>query len=184
MTNRRSSDRIREKVTIIHHLQGVSSVKAFKKNTKVMDFLRNNRIIMTRHEWKEDEWDLKFIGFFTNIYPATMISEYATKVVSNMLENPVQNQSIPDFRIKPIPVRIKNKGEVVGTSAFGLEVKSGDVKEMTALIKENSSPGTFMPFQMKQINGEAYNKAVEYVASRNTNIWTIVVQYMSEGAFF
>jgi hypothetical protein len=36
---------------------------------------------------------------------------------------------------------------------------------------------------MKQVNDSAYNKAVEYVASRNANICTIVMQYVSEGAF-
>jgi hypothetical protein len=81
-------------------------------------------------------------------------------------------------------VRIKTKGGTVATSAFGLEVRSADVKELITVIKENLKPGVFVPFQMKQVNEGAYNKAVEYVASRNTNIWTIVLQYMSEGAFF
>lgn len=182
--NKRSNEGLKEKVTIIHRFRGVSNMKVLKKNPKVMDFLRTNRIMMTKHEWQEEDWDLKVIGFFTNIYPASMTSEYGTKIVSNILKNPVHNQKTPNFRIKSVPVRSKSKGGSVTTAAFGLEVRSCDVRQMTSVIKENSTPGTFVPFQMKQVNEIAYSKAVEYVASRNKNIWTIVIQYMSEGAFF
>jgi len=184
VTNKRSSEGPKEKITIIHRFRGISNIKILKKNTKVMEFLRSNRIIITKHEWQEEEWDLKVVGFFTNIYPATMTSEYGTKIISQMLKTPVNKQKLPSFRIKSIPVRIKTKGGSVATSAFGLEVRSADVKELTTVIKENVKPGIFVPFQMKQVNENAYNKAVEYVTSRNANIWTIVIQYMSEGAFF
>ena len=184
VAKKRTSDGPKEKITIIHRFRGISNIGILKKNTKVMEFLRTNRITISKHEWQEEEWDLKVVGFFTNIYPATMTSEYGTKIISNSLKTPVHKQKLPNFRIKSIPVRIKTKGGTVATSAFGLEVRSSDVKELNTVIKENLKPGVFVPFQMKQVNEGAYNKAVEYVASRNTNIWTIVLQYMSEGAFF
>ena len=55
---------------------------------------------------------------------------------------------------------------------------------METVLKDNIAPGAFVPFRMKTINEEAYNKAIRYVAGKNENTWTILMKYMSEGAFF
>ena len=70
------------------------------------------------------------------------------------------------------------------TSAFGIEVRRTDASKMGLVCKESLKPGSFIPFQMKRINEIAYNKAVEYVASKGLNTWTIVVNYVTDGGFF
>ena len=64
VAKKRTSDGPKEKITIIHRFRGISNIGILKKNTKVMEFLRTNRIIISKHEWQEEEWDLKVVGFF------------------------------------------------------------------------------------------------------------------------
>jgi hypothetical protein len=170
--------------TVIHQFRGVNHIKAFKKNPKVMAYLRENKIHISNHEWKEEDWDVTVVGFLTHIYPESMPSEHATKIVSGLFKTSHHRQKPPLFRVKPVLVRGKTSGGMATTRAFGIEVKRSDIKAMQEAIKSNLDPGIFVPFQMKQVNETAYNKAVEYVASKNANIWTIVIQYMSEGSFF
>jgi hypothetical protein len=55
---------------------------------------------------------------------------------------------------------------------------------MTCILKENTNPGIFIPFQMKNINQEAYNKALSHITFKQDNTWVIKIKYMSDTAFF
>jgi hypothetical protein len=52
------------------------------------------------------------------------------------------------------------------------------------ILRENTVPGIFVPIQMKYINKEAFDKALEYVFQKQENTWTIVLNCITEGAFF
>jgi hypothetical protein len=65
-----------------------------------------------------------------------------------------------------------------------MEVKTQDIKDMIAILKENTNPGIFIPFQMKYINQESYNKALSHIAFKQDNNWVIKIKYMSDTAFF
>jgi predicted patatin/cPLA2 family phospholipase len=65
-----------------------------------------------------------------------------------------------------------------------LEVKAEDVHAMMAAIKSNVSPGNFVPFHMQSANAVAFEKAASYVASKNANTWSFLINYVSEGSFF
>jgi hypothetical protein len=171
-------------VIVIHRLRGISTVATLKKDTKIMEYLRNHNVRITTHDWKEDEWDFKTLGFLTTVYPTAMSNEYVTKVISKQLKLPVKKQKVPHFRIKSIPIQSTANDNRLKTKVFGIEVRSKDAKEMEAVLKDNLSPGTFVPFRMRSINEVAYNKAIRYVAGKNENTWTILMKYMSEGAFF
>jgi hypothetical protein len=67
---------------------------------------------------------------------------------------------------------------------YGMEVKTQDIKDMTSILKENTNLGIFVPFQMKYINQEAYNKVWSHIAFKEDNTWVIKIKYMSDTAFF
>jgi hypothetical protein len=67
---------------------------------------------------------------------------------------------------------------------YGMEVKTQDIKDMIAILKETTNPGIFIPFQMKYINQEAYNKALSHIAFKQDNTWVIKIKYMSDTDFF
>jgi hypothetical protein len=109
--------------------------------------------------WKPYSWSLSGLKFFN--------SSVITK-----------------FQIIPIPVRINNLKQPTTVQVYGMEVKTQDIKDMTSILKENTKPGTFIPFQMKYINQEAYNKALSHIAFNQDNTWVIKIKYMSDTAFF
>jgi hypothetical protein len=129
-----------------------------KKDSKLMDYLKHNNIRISKHNWQEEEWDMSVIGFFTHVFPANMPVDYATKLVGKDLKSPIKFQTVPKFRIIPIPVMINNLKQPTTVHVYGMEVKTQDVKDMTTILKENTNPEIFIPFQMKYINQEAYNK--------------------------
>ena len=171
-------------VIIIHCFRGFSSVGNLKREPKIMEFLRSNKIHITNHEWKEDEWDLTTLGFFTTVYPSVMPTEYVTKVISQKLKSSPKTHKIPLYRIKPIPLQITSSEGNLKTKAYGIEVKISDAKTMNDIFRNNLQPGDFVPFKMKSINTKAYNKAIKYIASKNENTWTILIKYMTDGSFF
>jgi hypothetical protein len=65
-----------------------------------------------------------------------------------------------------------------------LEVKAEDVCAMMAAIKSNISPGNFVPFHMRSANEVAFEKEASYVASKNANTWSFLINYVSKGSFF
>jgi hypothetical protein len=47
----------------VHKICGIDTIQTLKKDPKVMNYLRNNGIHISTHNWKEEEWDLKVIDF-------------------------------------------------------------------------------------------------------------------------
>lgn len=172
------------KVVIIHRIRGITSERNLKKDRKVMQFLRQHSIQLTSHEWTEDDWDTKVIGFFTQVFPSCMNAEYATKIVNQSLKNTTKRVKAPLFRLQTIPMKAIEGQSHYRTRVFGLEVKSQEVKAMMESIKSSVAPGGFVPFQLRRTNEPAYHKALKYVASKNENTWKILINYVSEGAFF
>jgi hypothetical protein len=151
-----------------------------KQEKKVLDFLKQHSIQLSHHTWQEDEWNTKVIGFFTNVFPKAMNSEYATKIISHAFKSINHHTKVPKFRLQNISIRINN----IHTRAYGLEVKTEDVKNMMTTIKSTISPGNFVPFHMRSVNPEAFEKAVRYVTSKSENTWSFLINYISEGSFF
>jgi hypothetical protein len=81
-------------------------------------------------------------------------------------------------------VRINNLKQPTTVQVYGMEVKTQDIKDMTSILKENTNPGIFIPFQMKYVNQEAYNKTMSHIAFKQDNTWVIKIKYMRDTAFF
>ena len=92
--------------------------------------------------------------------------------------------SVPHFRIQTIPMRSTTSKTPYNTRVFGLEGKSQDVRSMMQAITNTIPPGEFISFHLRSVDEAAYHKAIKYVTAKNVNTWTIVVNYVSEGAFF
>jgi hypothetical protein len=149
-----------------------------------MDYLKHNNIRISKHNRQEEEWDMSVIGVFTYVFPFIMPVDYATKLVGRDLKCPVNFQTVPKFQIIPIPVRINHLKQPTTVHVYGMEVKTQNIKDMIAILKENTNPGIFIPFQMKYINQEAYNKALSHIAFKQENTWVIKIKYMSDTDFF
>ena len=168
------------KIVVIHRIRGISTERTLKQEKKVLDFLKQHSMHLSQHDWQEDEWNTKVIGFFTTVIPKVMNTEYATKVVNNEFKSLKHYTKVPTFRLQNIPLRIGK----INTRVYGLEVKTEDVKNMMTVIKSNVSPGNFVPFHMRSVNQEAFEKAVKYIISKSENTWSFQINFISEGTFF
>ena len=95
-----------------------------------------------------------------------------------------KKQKTPLYCIKHIPLQLTSTEGNLKAKAYDIEVKISNAKAMNDIIRDNLKPGDFVPFKMKSINAEAYDRAIKYIASKNENIWTILIKYMSDGSFF
>jgi hypothetical protein len=66
----------------------------------------------------------------------------------------------------------------------GIKVKTHYVKELTIVLKEKIDPGVDIPFQMKYLNRETYNKSLTYIATKQNSTWNIKIKSMSDCSFF
>jgi hypothetical protein len=177
-----SRDNRKSKLVIVHRIRGFPSIGSIKKESKVMEFLKLHSAQITSHEWLEEDWDTKVIGFFTQVYPSCMTNEYATKIVNNYFgQLKSKAKAYPLLRLQVIPMKVEKS---FTTKVFGLEVKAADIRNMMEASKTVFPPGTFVPFHLRNTNEEAFQTAIKYIASKNENTWTIKVNYVSEGAFF
>ena len=168
------------KVVVIHRIRGIHTDSILKQEKKVLDFLKQHSMHLSQHDWQEDEWDTRVIGFFTTVFPKAMNKEYATKIVTRDLHKNKHNTKIPTFRLQNLPMR----GPGMYTRAYGLEVKAEDVRAMMTAIKSNISPGNFVPFHLRSVDETAFNKAVSFINKKNENTWSFVINFVSEGSFF
>jgi hypothetical protein len=127
---------------------------------------------------------MSVIGFFTHVIPSTMPVEYATKLVGKDLKHPVKFKTVPKFQIIPTPVRLKHLKQPTTVYVYVIEVKTQDIKDMVSILKENTNPGVFIPFQLKYINQEAFNKVLSYIPFKQDKTWVNKIKYMSDTAFF
>jgi hypothetical protein len=139
-------------LTILHGVCGANDDRILKKDGKIMDYLKQNKIRMYKHMWNEDESHQRTLGFFTNVVPSVVSPEYATKVIMKQLKQPIKKQKIPPFRLRSMSVAYNKNGVIIKARVYGIEVKSNDTRLMTKILKENTSPGHFIPFQMCRIN--------------------------------
>ena len=96
---------------------------ALKQDKKVLDFLKQHSMHLTRHDWLEEEWDIRDIGFYTTLIPKCIPREYVAKVLAAELNQNKTRLKITPFRLQNIPLRT-NKHH---TRAYGLEVKAEGV---------------------------------------------------------
>jgi hypothetical protein len=51
------------KVIIIHCICGIDNIGIIKKDKRGMTFLKQNLMPLMRHDWLEDDWNTRMIGF-------------------------------------------------------------------------------------------------------------------------
>jgi hypothetical protein len=116
-----------------------------KKDPKVINYLHNNNTHISIRNWKDEEWDLKVIGIFTNLYPGQMSIKYSTKIISRMIKSPRKQQHNPKFRIKPTIMRTSTGHENFSVRTYSIEVKAQDSREMMTIFRETSLQAYLYP---------------------------------------
>jgi ABC-type bacteriocin/lantibiotic exporter with double-glycine peptidase domain len=68
-TNDRNNKTTNQRNIVIHKVRGIETIQYLKAEPKIMEYIQSNNIHVAIHNWKEEEWDLKVLGFFTHLQP-------------------------------------------------------------------------------------------------------------------
>ena len=137
-------------------------------------------ILLNKHDWQEEEWDTRVIGFVTKVIPKCMPKENATKVITSIFQKNKANLRISSFRLQNISL----KTDRTMTRGFGLDVRAENSSAITAAINANFTAGSFVPFNLRATNEMAFKKGIENVHFIINNKWSFIVHYVSEATFF
>jgi hypothetical protein len=66
---------------------------------------------------------LKTLGFFSNVHPSTILTEYGTEIISKFVKNPIKQQKTTLFRIKILLMQRMIGKRRVKTRVLGIEVR-------------------------------------------------------------
>ena len=182
---RGAKDSRRITVHVIQKFQGIQNEYEIKKVNKVMDFLKDNNIQVKTHLWKSEEWSTVVLGFFTKIFPRYTPQDQAVKMAQKMfnIQNKKKSQ-MPLFRMKEINVTTKTPTGKISVKVYGIEVKTYDAKRGSEAIRQMAQPTDFVLFQMKKVNEKAFNNAVRFASKLKSNTQVIMMNNVTEGAFF
>jgi hypothetical protein len=169
--------------TVIQRVHSSFTLNQIKKMTGMMDFLRTNNIRIVEHQWSQDDWDTRMIGFFPSSAPDHHTKDEITKNINERMKK--WSVPMPKYRISVVPLHATIKGLRIRVFVFGIEVRSKDVRSAyTALADNISQPDDFIPFRMRQVNEEAFNNGVAMVAEYQQDLRTIVIDNVTTDAYF
>ena len=99
------------------------------------------------------------------------------------IQNKKKSQ-MPLFRMKEINVTTKTPTGKISVKVYGIEVKTYDAKRGSEAIRQMAQPTDFVLFQMKKVNEKAFNNAVRFASKLKSNTQVIMMNNVTEGAFF
>jgi hypothetical protein len=79
------------KKVVIHCICGISKEGTLKQDKKDLAFLKQHLIHLASHDWLEEEWDIRMIGFFTTVITKWMLVRYCDSLYILVL--PVGNET-------------------------------------------------------------------------------------------
>jgi hypothetical protein len=172
----------KQQITIIQPIQTTMTLSAIKNIPGVMEILKANNAYITTHEWIPEVWDVRTIGFITNLSPAHHPKSLAVEYVNDQTK---QDNTMPQFRLKHTTIRSVINNTPIRVPVYAIEVQTKDVRKAEkVLFKTANQPDSYISFRMKAMNPTAFKHAVAMVAQFQNDLRTIVINNVSEEAYF
>jgi hypothetical protein len=169
-------------VTVIQAVQMTMSVSTLKRVPGFMEILQSNNAYITPHEWLSDIWEVRTIGFLTQYSPNHYPKEATTKDLNALFKN---NTAMPQYRLKCTVISSLINQTPVRVSVYAIEVQVRDIREAEKImLKASQNPDYYISFRLKKMNPTAFRHAVAIVAQHQNDLRTIVINNVSEEAFF
>ena len=173
----------KEMITIVQTFHTQVTLTSIKNLRGVMQCLRENKIQMTEHQWSAEDWDVKLIGFLPNFSPSHHPRETVVKTLNTKWRT--NDTMMPQYRLRVIPLRTKVKGLNLRIQVYAVEVRTAQFKLANKAMKEHhSQPDEFISFRVKQIDEKAFANGIAITAQHQQDLRTVVVNNISEDAFF
>ena len=174
-------DEVKQAV-IIQTIQTTLSLAEIKKQPGVIAFLSAHKIQLSIHEWTTSIWEVNTIGFLSNFSPRHHPKEMALFTLTTKFKSIRQ---MPQFRIKQEQVQAEINNQKVRIQVYAIEVQSKD-KQLAdkLLLKHAEDPDEYVSYRMRYVSSKAFNNAVALVAQHQNDLRTVVINNVSESAYF
>jgi CRISPR/Cas system endoribonuclease Cas6 (RAMP superfamily) len=121
------------------------------------------------------------VGFLTKFSPV----HHPKDLVLATLNTRLNKQTMTHFKIKQTSISGEINNRKVRIQVYATEVKNKEAKLAEKLLmKHEEDPVKFVSFRMRKINIEAYQTAISLVSQHQNDLRTIVINKISEEAFF
>ena len=167
---------------IIQTIQTTLSLAQIKKQPGVIAFLSANKIQLSFHEWTTSTWEVNTIGFLSNFSPRHHPKEMALKTLTNKFRSTKQ---MPQFRIKQEQVQTEINNQTVKIQVYAIEVQSKDKHLANKLLLQHAEdPNEYVSYKMRYVSPKAFNNAIALVAQHQNDLRTVVINNVTESAYF
>ena len=178
----RQTESVVKEVVIIQTLRTSLSLSEIKRQTGVIDYLKTHNIQLSAHEWTTSIWNVQSIGFLTKYSPTHQPKEL---VLFNMNKKYGKINNMPQFKLKPTSVATTINKQRIRVQVYAIEVQAKDAKMAEkVMLTTSDSPEDFISFRMKRMNYKAFQHAIAMVAQTQNDLRTIVLNNISEEAYF
>ena len=124
---------------------------------------------------------MNVVGFLTKFSPAHHPKDFVLATLKTRLNK----QTMPHFKIKQTSILSEINNRKIRIQVYAIEVQNKDTRQAEKqLMKHDEDPVEFVSFRMRKINIEAYQTAIALVAQHQHDLRTIVINNISEEAFF
>lgn len=124
---------------------------------------------------------MNVVGFLTKFSPAHHPKDFVLATLKTRLNK----QTMPHFKIKQTSILSEINNRKIRIQVYAIEVQNKDTRQAEKqLMKHEEDPVEFVSFRMRKINIEAYQTAIALVAQHQHDLRTIVINNISEEAFF
>jgi hypothetical protein len=160
VSERDKNEEIKQAV-IIQTIQSNSTLSYIKKQPRVIELLKANKIQILIHEWTQSIWDVNIVRFLTKFSP----SHHPKDFVLATLNTRLNKRTMPHFKIKQTSISGEINSRKIRIQVYAIEVQSKDARlAEKLLIKHEEDPVEFVSSRMRKINIEAYQTAIALVA--------------------
>jgi hypothetical protein len=169
------------KTVVAHRICSTKNIGTLKGEPTIIRFLKQTNTYIRAHYWKEDELDIKDIGFLLSYVPTKHSKEH---VINDMFERTKINSSVdwasaPPFHLihaQP-KVKIAGKQHPLRTHAYSVQqVKSQDAVKMNKFLWSlyDQDP-LYMPYSMKKKLPKVVAKAILQQNHLIANLFVVVL---------
>jgi hypothetical protein len=158
-------DKVQRKTVIAHRIHAQKSISSLKGEPTVIAFLKSTNTYLRAHYWKEDELELKDIGFLLSYVPTKHSKNFVKK---DMLK---RTEALPNLDWTKVPpfqlihaqpqVKLPGKHKAMRTHSYSVQVQTKDAPAMNKFLRAlYSDAHLYMPYSMKRQFPKAVAQAI------------------------
>jgi hypothetical protein len=158
-------DTQQRKTVVAHRIHSKLSISNLKGEPTVIAFLKRTNTYLRAHYWKEDELELKDIGFLLSYVPTkhskTFVQNDMIQRTEALLE--IDWAEVPPFQLIHAQPKVKltGKNKALMTHAYSVQVKTKDAPAMNKFMRLiYGDEHLYMPYNMKRQFPKAVAQAI------------------------